>query len=172
MNRIIFAVILFVSSTALAAPPQKIGVVDLQRAVSESKAGMAARAAILQKTEQLNAELKIHLAEIEKLKAEYEKDSSKLSLEARREKERLIQKKSRDLQNRQRESQEEIKQMEADSLNVLLIRLGAILAKLGDDGGYAAIFDKGVGTTYFNKQVDVTPMVIKMSDEWDKKAGK
>ncbi len=95
MNRIIIAVILLISSAAFAEPAQKIGVGDLQRAVSESKAGIAARAKILQKTEQLNADLKFQLADIEKLKAEYEKDAPKLSQEAKLEKERLIQKKSR-----------------------------------------------------------------------------
>jgi outer membrane protein len=169
MKRLIIAVILLVSSTAFAAPPQKIGVVDLQRAVSESKVGIAARVKILQKTEQLNAELKFQLADIEKLRAEFEKDASKLSQEAKLEKERLIQRKSRDLQNRQRESQEEIKQMEADSLNRLLNRLGGILAKLGDEGGYAVILERGAGTTYFSKQVDVTPFVVKMSDEGNDK---
>jgi len=172
MKRIIIAIILLVSSTAFAAAPPKIGVIDLQRAVSESKMGIAARAVIIQKTEQLNADLKFQLADIEKLRAEFEKDAAKLSPEAKLEKERLIQKKSRDLQNRQRESQEEIKQMEADSLSKILNHLGGILAKLGDDGGYAIIIEKGVGTTYFSKQIDVTPIVVKMSDTGNEKTGK
>jgi outer membrane protein len=172
MNRIIIAVILLVSSTAFAAPPQKIGVVDLQRAVSESKVGIAERAIILQKTEQINAELKFKLADIEKLRAELEREASKLSQKAKLEKERLIQKKSRDFQNLQRESQEEIKQMEADSLNKILNHLGGILGKLGDEDGYAVILDKGAGTTFVSKQVDVTPVVIKMSNEGYDRVGK
>lgn len=172
MNRIIIAVILLVSSTAFAAPPQKIGVVDLQRAVSESKAGITERVKILQKTEQINAELKVRLADIEKHRAEFEREASKFTQEAKLEKERLIQKKSRDLQNLQRESQEEIKQFEADSLNKILNHLGGILGKLGDEGGYAIILEKGAGTTYFSKQIDVTPLVIKMSDEENDKARK
>jgi outer membrane protein len=172
MNRIVIALILLISSTAFAAPPPKIGVVDLQRAVSESKAGAAERAKILKKTEQINAELKLRLADIEKLRAEFEREASKFTQEARLEKERLIQKKSRDLQNLQRESQEEIKQIEADSLNKILNRLGGILGRLGDEGGYAIILEKGGGTAYFSKQVDVTPLLIKMSDEEDDRARK
>ena len=179
MKRIIIAAILLMSSTALAAVPQavsavpqKIGVIDLQRAISESKAGIAARAIIIQKTEQINADLKFQLADIEKLRAEFEKDAAKLSPEAKLEKDRLIQKKSRDLQNRQREAQEEVKQMEADSLNRILNHLGGILAKFGDDGGYAIIIERGASTTYFNKQVDVTPIIVKMSDAENAKVGK
>jgi outer membrane protein len=172
MNRILFTVILLVSSAAFAATPPKIGVVDLQRAVSESKAGMAERVKMLQKTDQINAELKLRLAEIEKLKAEFEREASKFTQEVRLEKERLIRKKSRDLQNLQRESQEEIKQIEADSLNKILNHLGGILGRLGDEGGYAIILEKGGGTTYFSKQVDVTPLLIKMSDEEDDRARK
>jgi outer membrane protein len=172
MNRILFTVILLVSSAAFAATPPKIGVVDLQRAVSESKAGMAERVKMLQKTDQINAELKLRLAEIEKLKAEFEREASKFTQEVRLVKERLIRKKSRDLQNLQRESQEEIKQIEADSLNKILNHLGGILGRLGDEGGYAIILEKGGGTTYFSKQVDVTPLLIKMSDEEDDRARK
>ena len=144
----------------------------MQRAISESKAGIAARAVIISKTEQLNAELKYQLAEIEKMKAEFERDSAKLSPEAKLEKERLIQKKSRDLQNRQREAQEEIKQIEADTLNKIISHLGGILAKLCDDGGYAVIIERSAVTTYFNKQVDITSRVVKISDEGQDKAGK
>jgi len=185
MKRIITAVILLISTSALAAPAQKpvlapqsgepaqkIGIVDLQRAVSESKAGIAARAKILQRTEQLNADLKSQVADSEKLKAELDKDGAKLPLEGRLEKERLIQKKARELQYRQREAQEEIKQLEADSLNFLLSRFGVILAKLIDDGVYTIIFERGTSATYFSRQVDVTPTVIKLSDEADAKQSK
>lgn len=152
------------TTSAFAAEPVKIGVVDLQRAVSESKEGGVARTKILQKTEQLNTELKAQVAEIEKLRSELEKDTSKLSAEIRQEKERTIQRKSRDVQNRQKEAQEEIKQMDTDLLNKILARMGVILGKIGDDGGYAVILEKGSGTIYFNRQIDVTPMVVKMAD--------
>ena len=111
---------LLATGVAHASSQPNIGTVDLQRAVSESKEGAAALANLIKKGEILNSELKALLADAEKLKAELEKGSDKLSTDQRAEKTRLLQKKGRDLQNRQREAQEELKQTESDYLKKLL----------------------------------------------------
>lgn len=150
---------------ALAATSPKIGVVDLQRAVSESKEGIAARADLLKKTEQFNAELKVLLAEFEKMRAEFDKDGAKLSADERAEKEKLLQKKGREFQNRQREAQEELKQIEADYLKRLLAKFGTIMTRLGSEGSYSVVLDRTAGVYYFGKEVDVTPQLVQKADE-------
>jgi len=168
MKRVLAAGILaalLVSGTAHAAPEANIGTVDLQRAVSESKEGAAARASLLKKTDALNAELKVLLAEAEKLKAELEKGSDKLSADERAEKSRLLQKKGRDFQNRQREAQEELKQTESDFLKKLLAKFGVLLAKIGEDDNFTVILDRNAGVFYAGTQTDVTPALVKRADE-------
>jgi len=153
------------AGTASAATENRIGTVDLQRAVTESKEGSVARADLLKKTEQLNAELRGQLADAEKVRAELEKESGKLSVDERAEKQRLLQKKMRDFQNRQREAQEEIKQAESDSIRKIIAKFGVILEKLGADGDYSAILDRNSGVFYAGKKTDVTPLLVKQADQ-------
>ncbi|MEI7817501.1 MAG: OmpH family outer membrane protein [Desulfuromonadales bacterium] len=168
MKRTIAALVLtaIVAVTpAFADSSQKIGVVDLQRAVSETKEGVAARADIFKKTEQLNNELKSIQGDFEKLKAELEKEGTGMKAEARAEKESRLQQKSRDFQKRQRDAQDEIKQMEADLLQKMINRLSLLMGKIGDEGNYAVIIEQSVGMRYYNKNVDITPLLIKKADE-------
>jgi len=161
---VIFAALL-VSGVAHASSQPNIGTVDLQRAVSESKEGASDRASLLKKTEVMNAELRVLLAEAEKLKSELEKGSEKLPADERAEKTRLLQKKGRDLQNRQREAQEELKQIESGYLKKLLAKFGAILAKIGEDDNFAVILDRNAGVFYANAKTDVTPKLVKRANE-------
>jgi outer membrane protein len=153
------------AGTAHASSGPNIGTVDLQRAVSESKEGAAARATLVKKTESMNAELKMLLAEAEKLKSELEKGSEKLSADERAEKGRLLQKKARDFQNRQREAQDELKQVESDYLKKLLAKFGTILAKIGEDDNFTVILDRNAGVFYAGAKTDVTPSLVKRADE-------
>ena len=153
------------SGVAYAAPQINIGTVDLQRAVSESKEGAADRASLLKKGEVLKTELKVLLEDAEKLKAELEKGSDKLSADERAEKTRLLQKKGRDFQNRQREAQEELKQVENDYLKKLLAKFGTILKKIGDDDNFTVILDRNAGVFYAGSKTDVTPALVKRADD-------
>jgi len=153
------------SGVAYAAPQINIGTVDLQRAVSESKEGAADRASLLKKGEVLKTELKVLLEAAEKLKAELEKGSDKLSADERAEKTRLLQKKGRDFQNRQREAQEELKQVENDYLKKLLAKFGTILKKIGDDDNFTVILDRNAGVFYAGSKTDVTPALVKRADD-------
>lgn len=149
----------------LASSGGQIAAVDLQRAVSESKEGMAARADLLKKTEQFNADLKVMLAEIEKSRAEFEKVAPTLSVEERAEKELALQKKGRDFQNRQREAQEELKQLESDHLKKLLAKFRVVMAKMGEEDHYAVILDRSVGVFYTGKEIDITAQLIQRADK-------
>jgi outer membrane protein len=167
MKQIIAALALFaiIALPPFAAASDKIGVVDMQRAVSETKEGVAARNDILKKTEQLNNELKRIQTDFEKVKGELEKGGATMKADVRAEKERQLQQKGRDFQKRQRDAQEEIKQMEADLLQKLINKLSLLLGKIGDEGGYALITDLSGGVRFYSKSVDITPLLIKKADE-------
>ncbi|KAF0219946.1 MAG: outer membrane [Geobacteraceae bacterium] len=163
-----FAVIVIMLVTTVGqafAAPVKIGVVDLQKAVSQCKSGIAARAELLKKTEELNSELRILKADFEKSRAEFEKDTARLTDESRSDKEKHLLKMSRDLQNRQRDAQEEVKQLESDYLKKVVNRLGLVLGKIGDEGTFSAILDKNAGVFYTGKEIDITPLLVKRADE-------
>jgi outer membrane protein len=163
VTAVIFVVVLM-AGEAIAAPAAKVGVVDLKRAVAECKEGVAARAELLKKSEQFNAELKVMQADFEKTRAELEKETASLSADARTDKELQLQKKLRAYQNRQREDQEELKQVEASQLNKLVNRLGAIMGKIGNDGNFGVILDRNTGVLYTGKEIDITTLLIQRAD--------
>jgi len=162
---VLFFALLAFSSQSFAASESRIGTVDLQRAVTESTEGAKARTDLLKKKDQLNEELQVLFADLEKMRAELEKGTGKLSAEERTEKERLFQKKGRDYQNRQREAQEELKLIESDHLKKLVAKLGVILSKLGEEGKYSVILDKNSGLFYAGSQTDVTAALVKRANE-------
>jgi outer membrane protein len=155
---------LVITSQALAEPTVKVGIVDLQRAVSECKEGMAARADVQKKTEQFNAELKAKLADIEKLKTELEKNAGKLSTDDRASREKLLQKKLREFQNRRQEVKEEIKQTESDYLKKVIGKFGALIGKIGEEGKFSVILDRSAGVLYFGKETDITSLLVQRAD--------
>jgi len=167
MKRLIVAFALFAVAGVVPAQaaPERVGVVDMQRAVSESREGKAARAEVLRKKEQYSAELKTLLEQIEGLKSDLKKNGATLSAELRGEKEQQLQQKGRDFQKRQRDAQEELKLLETDRVNLIVKRLGLLLGKIGDEGGYAVILDQAAGVRYLSKAVDVTPLLVKKADE-------
>ena len=167
MFRLFISIIILsfvITSQAIAAPVVKVGIVNLQRAVSESKEGIAARADVQKKTEQFNAELKAKLADIEKLKTELEKNAGMLSVDERASKEKLLQKQLREFKNRQQEAKEEIKQTESDYLKKIISKFGALIEKIGEEGKFSAILDRSAGILYFGKETDITSLLVKRAD--------
>lgn len=159
-----FFLLVMLSGQAVAAAAPKVGVVDLKRAVTECKEGVAARANLLKITEQLNAELKVLQADYEKMRAEFEKNVTKISADARAEKEMEFRKKSREYQNRQSEAQEELKQIESNYLKKIAGRLSAIMTELGDEGKFSVILDRNANVFYVGKEIDITPLLIQRAD--------
>lgn len=157
-------IMLISASQAIAAPTPKLGTVDLQRAIKECKEGIAARAELQKKAEQFNAELKVLQVDYKRMSDELEKDGSGLSAGTRAEKTEALEKKGREFKNRQREAQEEVKQMESDYLKRLVNRLGAIMAKIGDEGKFTAILDRNNGVFYAGKETDITSLLIQRAD--------
>lgn len=167
MYRIIglILILLALATSAIAAAPPRIGVVDLQRAVSVCTEGVEAQSDLHKKTEQLNAELKVLVADFEKMRAEAEKGVAGLSADERSGREEILQKKSREVQNRQREAQEEVKFIESDYLKRISSRLGTIMAKIGEEENYSAILDRRNGIFYLSKELDITSLVVKRANE-------
>lgn len=155
---------LVIAGQAIAAPAAKVGVVDLQRAVSECREGLVSRAEVQKRTGQYNSELKVMLADIEKIGTELEKNADKLSADDRASREKQLQKKRREFQNRQQEAKEELKQIESEYLKKIINKFGALIGKIGEDGKFSAILDRSAGVLYFGKETDITAQLVQLAD--------
>ncbi|MBU2551080.1 MAG: OmpH family outer membrane protein [Proteobacteria bacterium] len=143
----------------------KIGVFNLQRAINESKKGQATKGSIIKKFEKMQNELKLREAEIQKFQQEVERQSSMLSPDARREKEKSLQRKVRDFQDQYRDYTEEMKRAEMEATQPIVNDVLKIANEYGKEKGFALILEgQTAGVIYAPNSSDITDDVIKRYD--------
>lgn len=161
--RNILTVILFASmSFAQAFAAEKVGYVDMQKALTETKSGKAAfkKLKSFQSTKQKQLDKK--KAEMEKEKANLEKKFAVFSDEKKIQVQQEFQKKAIEAEKYFRGSQVELAKKEKDLLEPVLKGLREAINKYGEKQGYAMIFEKNGSSVLFAKKgSDLTSKVVK-----------
>lgn len=160
MNKIF---LLITAALLLAAPAfaQKIGYVDLQRALNQSKAGIAAKQQMTEQVQKYEAEFKTKQDDVLRMKADLEKQASLLSDTARAEREREYQRRVTELQRFQKDIQEELQLKDTEYTSRIINELFDVLQKIGAEQGYTMIIEKNEGAiVYADPAVDVTNALI------------
>jgi outer membrane protein len=142
----------------------KIGIIDIQKVLSESDAGKKAKTDLesLIKSKQLIIDEKGRT--IEKLKSEMEKQASVLSAEARKNKEDELEKLIKEYQRLVQDSQAEVKKKEAELTDVILKEIHEIVNKIGEQEGFSIIVELGM-VLYSDKAMDITDAILKKYNE-------
>jgi len=163
---------LLAMATSSFAAGEKIGFVDLQKALNFSQAGKAAKETISKKVKDYEGTIEGKKAELQKLKDELEKQAVLLSEQARAEKERDYQQKLKDFQRFTKDIQEELQRSDADYTRQILEKVLKVIAEMGKAQGYTVILEKSESSLlYADDQIDMTDAVIKAYDEQHKKGG-
>ncbi len=150
---------------ALPAFAQKIGYVDLQRALNLSKAGVAAKQQMTEEVKKYEGEFKSKQDEVLKMKADLEKQAALLSDSARAEREREYERRVTDLQRFQQDIQEDLQRKDAEYTSRIINELFDVMQKLGAEGGYAMVIEKNEGAIVFaDPEIDLTDALIKAYD--------
>ena len=172
MKRFAGLLIVLLLSFALpaGAAETKIGYVNLQKALNESKAGQEAKAKIGATVQEYEKTVQKRQEEVAQLQAQLEKQKSVLSPEAFAEKNRDLQQKIKDFQRFTKDIQEELQQKDADFTRRILQDLFKIVQEIGEKGNYTAIFENSENALlYADEKIDMTPEVIKAFDAQYKK---
>jgi outer membrane protein len=165
MNKLIVALIALLLLAAPALAETKIAYVDLQKALNLSKAGVAAKNEIAAQVKKYEAEFKNKQEDLQRMKADLEKQAVLLSDSAKAQKERDFQQNVKELQRFQKDIKDELQQKDADHTKRILNELFEILQKLGEEGGYSMIIEKNEGAVIFaDESVDLTDDLIKAFD--------
>ncbi|MBI5519317.1 MAG: OmpH family outer membrane protein [Desulfovibrio sp.] len=155
------AALLFVATPALAQ--QKIGFVNPQRVVNETRLGQMAKADLARyvaEKERLARESASQLATLRK-----EAEATALSAPERARREEAYRRKSRMHETLLQENARDIKAEEAKLLQYVMRRADAVLEDIGRKGGYAIIFTDPAAVGYVDKaNVDLTDRVAKELD--------
>jgi outer membrane protein len=131
------------------AAPQKIGYVDLQRTLNETKAGKAARDRLESEKKKKQGEIDRQQTALKKEFDDFEKQKLVLKDDARMKKERELQDKYVALQQKFMELQQELSKSEAKLTRDILEKAGKIIEDIAKSQGYSMIVEKNEGAVLF-----------------------
>jgi len=140
----------------------KVGYVDMQQAITQTKGGKSAfkKLKSFQATKQKQLDKK--KKEMEKEKTELEKKFAVYSDEKKMQVQQDFQKKAMAAEKYFRDSQMELAKKEKDLLEPVVNGLRAAIAKFGEKEGYSMIFEKtGSSVLFAKKGTDLTAKVVK-----------
>jgi len=156
---------LFLSTTAVAAAELKLGVVDLQRALNESKAGRRAKEQFKVEFERLQESLKSEKDELDRLKNELEKKSLVLKEDQRQSLADEFERKRRGLRRRLEDSDADLRKKDSELTGKILRRLAVVIQEIGARDDYTVILENSASSVlYGSESIDLTAEVIKTFD--------
>lgn len=148
------------TNVALAKEAMKIGYINFQQAISDSKAGKDAKNIIAQKYEESKEALAKKQAVLQKMKEELEKQGLLMKEDIRKEKEKDYQIKLRDFQVSYKGTQEKLKEEEMKLTQPIVEELEKITADIGSRKGFTIVLMKSLGVIYTDKTIDITKEVV------------
>lgn len=152
---------LFFASSAFSAEV-KIGYIDMQKAITETKSGKAAFNKLKKFQEAKQKELDKKKTQIEKEEEELKKKFAIYSDEKKRQASQDFQKKAMEAEQYFRDSQVELSKKEKELLEPVLKGLREAIEKYAEKNGYAMIFEKNGSSLLFATQdTDLTSKIVK-----------
>ncbi len=155
-----------VTGNARAAEGTKIGVVDLQRCLAESKVGKRYKAEFSAKADAVDADLKKKETHLKELREVLEKQGLVLSQSAKAEKEKEYRQKLDAFKEQLRASQQTLQKQDQELTARIFRDLQAVVKEIGEAGGYGLIVERQEGGVLFvPKDADITEEVIRRYDQ-------
>lgn len=159
----VFSLALLMGAQAFAAEI-KIGVVDFQRVLRESKGGKAAKSQIEQKGKSVESSLVSKGKALEAEKKKLESEAMVMNADARENKAREFKIKVMDFQALQKKSAEDFKEYEVGVIRKVQKDVFGFVETIGKRDNYTLILEKSAAL-YNPSGVDITDQVIKMYDK-------
>ncbi|HEV7553039.1 MAG TPA: OmpH family outer membrane protein, partial [Candidatus Angelobacter sp.] len=128
-------------AAATGAVPTKIGVVNIQQAISECAEGKKEIDGLQQKFAPKQVELKGLNDDVENLKKQYQAQAGKLSDDEKGRQAKTIDTKQKALQRNYEDAQAEFQQAEQDVINRVGAKMVGVLEKYASANGFAVVLD-------------------------------
>ena len=139
----------------------KVGYINLQRLVNESKMGKDAKADILKMRKTKQAVLNKKLSDINKLRDFINKKGDKLPASQRRDKVEQLQKMYKEYQRLVADAKEDITREDRQLVAIILEKANDILKKVAKKKKYGIILKDPNAIGYLDPGVDITDLVLK-----------
>ncbi len=162
----IIMVILLAYNIVLGEDFVRIGLVDIQRCLNESKEGQKAIKLLKKRDDVLKRQLDTRQKELLELRRELEKQAMMLSMDAQEDKRRLIARKTRELEYLYKDLNEEMRRAQKREEKRVLKEIGKVIEKIGSEENYTLIIEKRAGAVLYRvKSIDITEKVIRAYDQ-------
>jgi outer membrane protein len=146
---------------ALARAEQKLGYVDLQRALNEVDEGKAAKAILKKDFDEKQKQLDAKKADFDKLQADFEKQAVVMSDSAKKDKATELDRRARELQGLFVQMQKDLSDRERDATKGIFDRMATIVREIAESDGFTMVFEKGAGLVYAPPSLDLTNELIR-----------
>ena len=143
----------------------RVGYVNLQRLVNESKMGKAARADIQKMRQEKETLLNTKLQDITKLREFINQQGEKMPVSERRDKVELLQKMYKDYQRLVADAKEDITREDRDLVGIILEKADSILKDVAKSKKFGIILKDPNAIGYLDPDVDITDSVLKELDK-------
>jgi outer membrane protein len=166
MKNLILAIGIVVGLTVIcSAQSQKIGYIDLQSVVRDSKAGKAAKVSFENEFKTKRDIIEQKTRALENMKQDFIKNSSVMNDSTRSSKAEQIDTKEKDLNRTREDFREALQKKDLQLTQKILKDIEGIIRKIGLDDGYTMIFERTeAGLIYGNPSADITKIVIQVYD--------
>lgn len=161
MKRVLFVLLSLFVTSAFAAE-NKIGYVDIQKAVQMTTAGKKAKETLDGEFQKRKGALDKKKADIEKMGADLEKKKSVLAEEAMGKKQMELQEEMLKFQKEVANNQVEIQKKEKDLVEPILDKMKKTIEKVAQEKGFSMVLEKqGQNILFALKDADLTEDVVK-----------
>jgi outer membrane protein len=147
-------------SPAASRAEQKVGVVDLQRALNEVDEGKAAKALLKKDFDEKQKQLDAKKAEFDRLQGELEKQQVVMSDAAKRERANDLDKRARELQGLFVQLQKDLSERERDATKGIYERMASIVRDIAEADGITVVLDRG-SVVHAAPALDLTDELIR-----------
>ena len=155
---------LFAQAAPSYAKDIRVGVIDIQAAVTGTKEWKREFAAFKTKFEKEKLSIALKEKQLKKIIEDLTKKSSVLNSESKKKKEEELLIKKKNFERYVQDKQEEFAKNEKAITSKILQKMIKVVKKLGESRKFTMILEKKVGL-YFDKSVDVTALATRTYDK-------
>ena len=142
----------------------KVGVLNIQRVILESKAGKIAKIEFDKEFEVKRTALAAKEKSVRALESDLKASGAKMKADARKIKEEKMAEEIKDFQRLKQDMEEGLKKKDSELTSKILKDILDITKNIGTQGGYSLILQAGPQVVYMDNAVDITDEVLKKYD--------
>jgi outer membrane protein len=162
MRKIVSALALALAlAPAAASAEQKIGYVDLQRALNEVEEGRAAKALLKKDFDEKQKQIDARKSDFDKAQVEFEKQATVMSEQARKDKGAELDRRARELQALFVNLQKDLSDRERETTRGIFDKMAQIVGEIAEADGFTIVLERNAGLVYAPPSLDLTNELIR-----------